>query len=159
MSDTELIDIEASDGAAGDAAQPGSTEPAAASVAVRAQQLTKRYGSLLAVNQLDLIVPRGSIFGLIGPNGAGKSTTFAMMATLLKPTSGRITVMGADPSVKPRTVRRRMGYMPDNLGVYDNLRVDEYIEFFAASYGMRFFACLSRTKRSSSAAATSLPAI
>jgi len=107
-----------------------------APVAVRAHQLTKRYGNLLAVNNLDLTVPRGSIFGLIGPNGAGKSTTFAMMASLLLPTSGRITVMGADPSRKPRTVRRRMGYMPDNLGVYDNLRVDEYLEFFAASYGI-----------------------
>ena len=105
-------------------------------VAVRAHRVSKRYGNLLAVNQLDLTVPRGSIFGLIGPNGAGKSTTFAMMASLLLPTSGRITVMGADPSRKPRTVRRRMGYMPDNLGVYDNLRVDEYLEFFAASYGI-----------------------
>ncbi len=106
------------------------------SVAVRAQKLTKRYGALVAVNSLDLEVPRGSIFGLIGPNGAGKSTTFAMMASLLRPTSGKITVMGADPAHKPRTVRRRMGYMPDNLGVYDNLRVDEYLEFFAASYGI-----------------------
>lgn len=107
-----------------------------APVAVRATQLSKRYGNLLAVNNLDLTVPRGSIFGLIGPNGAGKSTTFAMMASLLLPTSGRIMVMGVDPSRKPRTVRRRMGYMPDNLGVYDNLRVDEYLEFFAASYGI-----------------------
>ena len=110
--------------------------PDTAPVAVRATQLSKRYGNLLAVNGLDLTVPRGSIFGLIGPNGAGKSTTFAMMASLLLPSSGRITVMGADPSRKPRTVRRRMGYMPDNLGVYDNLRVDEYLEFFAASYGI-----------------------
>jgi ABC-2 type transport system ATP-binding protein len=105
-------------------------------MAVRSVALTKRYGQLTAVSSLELAVPRGSIFGLIGPNGAGKSTTFAMMATLLRPTSGSITVMGADPSSKPRTVRRRMGYMPDNLGVYDNLRVDEYIEFFAASYGI-----------------------
>lgn len=104
--------------------------------AVHATQLTKRYGNLIAVNQLDLTVPRGSIFGLIGPNGAGKSTTFSMMASLLLPTNGRIVVMGADPSRKPRTVRRRMGYMPDNLGVYDNLRVDEYLEFFAAAYGI-----------------------
>ena len=133
MSETEVIDIEPVNEDPDDVA--GAEIPAAA-VAVRAQQLTKRYGNLLAVNQLDLIVPRGSIFGLIGPNGAGKSTTFAMMATLLRPTSGRITVMGADPSHKPRTVRRRMGYMPDSLGVYDNLRVDEYIEFFAASYGI-----------------------
>jgi ABC-2 type transport system ATP-binding protein len=105
-------------------------------VAVHARQLTKRYGTLTAVKQLDLIVPRGSVFGLIGPNGAGKSTTLAMTASLLKPTSGSILVMGANPSRKPRTVRRRMGYMPDNLGVYENLRVDEYLEFFAASYGI-----------------------
>ena len=104
--------------------------------AVVIRGLTKRYGSLLAVNHLDLTVPRGSIFGLIGPNGAGKSTTFAVIASLLRPTSGTISVMGADPITKPRTVRRRMGYMPDDLGVYDNLRVDEYIEFFAASYSI-----------------------
>ncbi len=114
------------------------TEPAAVAVeaAVQAVQLTKRYGQLLAVNHLDLTVPRGSIFGLIGPNGAGKSTTFSMMASLLRPTSGALTVMGADPSRKPREVRRRMGYMPDVLGLYDNLRVDEYLEFFAATYSI-----------------------
>ena len=96
--------------------------------------LTKRYGSLLAVNDLALSVPRGSIFGLIGPNGAGKSTTFAIIASLLRPTSGRVEVMGCDPTTDGRGVRRTMGYMPDVLGVYDNLRVDEYLEFFAASY-------------------------
>ena len=114
------------------------TEPDAVAVeaAVQATQLTKRYGQLLAVNHLDLTVPRGSIFGLIGPNGAGKSTTFSMIASLLRPTSGALTVMGADPSHKPRAVRRRMGYMPDVLGVYDNLRVDEYLEFFAATYSI-----------------------
>jgi ABC-2 type transport system ATP-binding protein len=102
--------------------------------AVRAQRLTKRYGSLVAVRELDLTIPAGSIFGLIGPNGAGKSTTFAMAASLLRPTSGSITVMGADPAQRPRAVRRRMGYMPDVLGVYDNLRVDEYLHFFASAY-------------------------
>jgi ABC-2 type transport system ATP-binding protein len=107
-----------------------------ADLAVHTVALTKRYGQLTAVNQLELAVPRGSIYGLIGPNGAGKSTTFAIMATLLRSTSGSISVMGADPQRKPRTVRRRMGYMPDTLGVYDNLRVDEYLEFFAASYGI-----------------------
>lgn len=109
---------------------------AVTNAAVEAIQLTKRYGGLIAVNKLDLVVPRGSVFGLIGPNGAGKSTTFAMMASLLLPTSGSIAVMGANPVKRPRTVRRRMGYMPDVLGVYDNLRVDEYLEFFAATYGI-----------------------
>jgi ABC-2 type transport system ATP-binding protein len=104
--------------------------------AVVTDQLTKTYGQLVAVDSLNLRVPRGSIFGLIGPNGAGKSTTFAMISTLLRSTSGGLRVMGADPQRKPRTVRRRMGYMPDTLGVYDNLRVDEYLEFFAASYGI-----------------------
>ncbi|MEZ5216643.1 MAG: ABC transporter ATP-binding protein [Ilumatobacteraceae bacterium] len=81
-------------------------------------------------------IPRGSIFGLIGPNGAGKSTTFAMAAGLLRPTSGSIAVCGADPVSQSRTVRARLGYMPDVLGVYDNLTVEEYLQFFAASYGV-----------------------
>jgi ABC-2 type transport system ATP-binding protein len=101
---------------------------------VETDRLTKRYGALTAVSAMDLTVPVGSIFGLIGPNGAGKSTTFAMISTLLRPTSGGLTVLGCDPSTDARTVRRRMGFMPDVLGVYDNLRVDEYLEFFAASY-------------------------
>lgn len=110
--------------------------PVTPALAVSTTQLTKRYGTLVAVDSLDLQVPKGSIFGLIGPNGAGKSTTLAMVATLLKPTGGTLEVMGADPVRMPRTARRRMGYMPDALGLYDNLRVDEYLEFFAASYGI-----------------------
>jgi ABC-2 type transport system ATP-binding protein len=102
--------------------------------AVRTRTLSKRYGSLVAVDAMDLVVPTGSVFGLIGPNGAGKSTTFSMIATLLAPTSGSLSVLGLDPTSAPRDVRRRLGWMPDVLGVYDNLRVDEYLEFFAASY-------------------------
>ncbi|HEX7166360.1 MAG TPA: ABC transporter ATP-binding protein, partial [Acidimicrobiales bacterium] len=112
------------------------TEPAGAPVAVRAIALSKRYGALRAVDDVTFDVPAGSVFGLIGPNGAGKSTTFAVLASLLSPTSGRVEVAGADPSVDPREVRRHLGYMPDVMGVYDNLRVDEYLEFFAASYGI-----------------------
>ena len=102
--------------------------------AVRTVGLTKRYGNLTAVDDLDLEVPAGSVFGLIGPNGAGKSTTFAILASILSPTWGTVEVAGFDPSVDPRAVRRHLGYMPDVLGVYDNLRVDEYIEFFAAAH-------------------------
>jgi ABC-2 type transport system ATP-binding protein len=102
--------------------------------AVRTMGLTKRYGTLAAVRDLDLEVPEGSVFGLIGPNGAGKSTTFAILASILSPTSGVVEVAGVDPSVDPRAVRRHLGYMPDVLGVYDNLRVDEYLEFFAAAH-------------------------
>jgi ABC-2 type transport system ATP-binding protein len=102
--------------------------------AVETTGLTKRYGILSAVDDLALKIPRGSIYGLIGPNGAGKSTTFSMIATLLRPTTGSLRVLGHDPVRAPRDVRRRLGYMPDVLGVYDNLRVDEYLQFFAASY-------------------------
>jgi ABC-2 type transport system ATP-binding protein len=104
------------------------------SAAVRTVGLTKRYGTLVAVRDLDLEVPEGSVFGLIGPNGAGKSTTFAILASILSPTSGVVEVAGVDPSLDPRAVRRHLGYMPDVLGVYDNLRVDEYLEFFAAAH-------------------------
>jgi ABC-2 type transport system ATP-binding protein len=104
--------------------------------AVRLGNVSKRFGNLVAVDDLDLEVPMGSAFGLIGPNGAGKSTTFAMLASLLSPTTGRIEVAGHDPVTAPRDVRRHLGYMPDVMGVYDNLRVDEYLEFFAASYGI-----------------------
>jgi ABC-2 type transport system ATP-binding protein len=104
------------------------------SVAIRTQALTKRYGDLLAVDHLDLEVPTGSVFGLIGPNGAGKSTTFLVLASLLAPTSGIVEVGGADPVADPMAVRRLMGYMPDVMGVYDGLKVDEYLEFFAAAY-------------------------
>ena len=108
-------------------------EPAAAE-AIRIQNLTKRYGSLFAVNNLNLSIPRGSVFGLIGPNGAGKTTTFSILATLLTSTSGRAFVAGHDTQAEPYLVRAKLGFMPDVLGVYDNLRVDEYLRFFASSY-------------------------
>ena len=102
--------------------------------AISTTALTKRYGSLTAVDDLTLEIPKGSVFGLIGPNGAGKSTTFSILATLLTPTAGTVSVGGADPVKEPMEVRRRLGYMPDVMGVYDGLRVDEYLEFFAAAY-------------------------
>jgi ABC-2 type transport system ATP-binding protein len=102
--------------------------------AIRTEGLTKRFGDLFAVDGLDLDVPRGSVFGLIGPNGAGKTTTFAILASLVSPTSGTVEVGGLDPAADPRGVRRMIGYMPDVMGVYDGLRVGEYLEFFAAAY-------------------------
>lgn len=99
--------------------------------------LTKRYGKLTALDQLDLDVPKGAVFGIIGPNGAGKSTTFAILATLLRPTSGTAIVCGADPVRQSKAVRKQLGYMPDVMGVYDRLQVDEYLEFHAAAYGVQ----------------------
>jgi ABC-2 type transport system ATP-binding protein len=103
---------------------------------VSTRGLTKRYGRLTALDQLDLDVPRGAVYGIIGPNGAGKSTMFAILATLLRPTAGTALVCGNDPTRKPKEVRRRIGYMPDVMGVYDRLRVDEYLQFHAAAYGV-----------------------
>ena len=102
--------------------------------AVRATDLTKAYGRLRAVDAVSFEVPAGAAFGLIGPNGAGKSTTFSMIATLLAPSGGSLEVAGHDPLTEPREVRQRLGYMPDVMGVYDNLTVEEYLQFFAGAY-------------------------
>ncbi len=102
--------------------------------AVEVIDLCKRYGKFTAVRDLSFDVPVGSIYGLVGPNGAGKTTTFAVLATLLKPTSGAVRLMGLDPADSAREVRRVMGYMPDGLGMYANLDVDEYLRFYAAAY-------------------------
>ncbi|NNK90967.1 MAG: ABC transporter ATP-binding protein [Acidimicrobiia bacterium] len=101
---------------------------------VRTVGLTKRYGALVAVDAVHLSVPRGSVYGLIGPNGAGKTTLMTMVASLLKPTAGSVSVDGADPATAPGLVRKRTGYMPDGLGVYEGLDVNGYLEFFAAAY-------------------------
>lgn len=105
------------------------TEPA---IAIRG--LTKRYGETFAVRNLSLDIPAGSVFGLIGPNGAGKTTTLAVLASLLQPTVGRVLVAGIDPARDARGVRRKVGYMPDVMGLYENMKVGEYLEFFAAAY-------------------------
>ena len=106
--------------------------PAACAVSISG--LHKRFGKFTAVDGLSLEVPAGSVYGLIGPNGAGKTTTFAVVASLLTPSSGSVSVLGHDPVASPREVRRVLGYMPDTLGVYADLDVDEYLRFFAAAY-------------------------
>jgi ABC-2 type transport system ATP-binding protein len=121
-------------GVPGDVPEAAEGPPREPEPAIRIRGLTKRYGNLFAVRDLHLDVPKGSVFGLIGPNGAGKTTTFSILASLLTPTAGAAWVLGFDPSRQPREVRRRLGYMPDVLGVYDGLQVAEYLEFFAASY-------------------------
>ncbi len=94
----------------------------------------KDYGDFTAVQSLDLHIPAGETFGFIGPNGAGKSTTIRFLATLLKPTRGRGEVAGCDVVRDPMGVRRSIGYMPDNFGVYDGMRVWEFLDFFAVAY-------------------------
>ncbi|MFO1022431.1 MAG: ABC transporter ATP-binding protein [Planctomycetales bacterium] len=101
---------------------------------IETRQLTKRYGDLIAVNNLDLQLNQGDVFGFIGPNGSGKTTTMRMLATLLNPDYGEAYVCGKSIYTHPQEIRRLVGYMPDFFGVYDDMKVIEYLEFFAAAY-------------------------
>jgi ABC-2 type transport system ATP-binding protein len=105
-------------------------------VAVRADALTKRYGRSTAVAGLSFAIDEGEIFGLVGPNGAGKTTTLKMLATLLPPSAGDAEVAGVSVRRDPDAVRRVIGYMPDTFGVYDDMRVWEYLDFFGRCYGL-----------------------
>ncbi|MBN1587961.1 MAG: ABC transporter ATP-binding protein [Pirellulales bacterium] len=95
---------------------------------------TKKYGDLVAVDDLNLKIAPGEMFGFIGPNGAGKSTTIRFLTTLLKATGGDGIVNGFRVSKQPLDVRRSVGYMPDTFGVYDGMRVWEFLDFFAVAY-------------------------
>ena len=101
---------------------------------VEISHLRKEYGDLVAVKNLSLTLNEGEIFGFIGPNGAGKTTTIKILATLLDPSAGSAKVDGIDVSLDPEAVRSKIGYMPDAFGVYDDFKVWEYLDFFAASY-------------------------
>jgi len=103
---------------------------------VETRGLVKRYGDHVAVAGMDLVVGPGEIYGLVGPNGAGKTTTMKILATLLAPTAGEAYVTGIPVDADPIEVRRRIGYMPDFYGVYDDLKVWEYLDFFARCYGV-----------------------
>jgi ABC-2 type transport system ATP-binding protein len=104
---------------------------------IATQRLHKRFGDLVAVDALDLTVERGEVFGLLGPNGSGKTTTIRMLTGLLPPTSGTITVVGIDAVADPEAVRRRIGYMSQRFGLYDDLSVEENFRFYAGLYGLR----------------------
>jgi len=101
---------------------------------VEVDQLFVTYGKTVAVRDLSFAIPEGEVFGFIGPNGAGKTSTIKVLATLLEPLSGTVRIGGIDVLREPQKVRRRIGYMPDYFGVYDDLTVDEYLHFFAAAY-------------------------
>lgn len=101
---------------------------------IRLVNLTKRYGSFTAVNQINLDVPAGVLFGFLGPNGAGKTTTLRMIAGILQPTAGRVEVGGEDIAADPVKAKMRLGFIPDRPFVYDKLTGAEFLRFVAALY-------------------------
>lgn len=104
------------------------------SAIIEIEGLTKSYGDVHALSDLHLTIPEGAVFGFIGPNGAGKTTTMRILTTLLKPTSGHAKIGGYSVTDHPNEVRRLIGYMPDFFGVYEDMKVWEYLDFFAACY-------------------------
>lgn len=106
-------------------------------VVVKTVNLTKRYGGLVALSNLNLEIEEGDCFGFIGPNGAGKTTTIRILATLLQPTWGEARVCDYVVGFQSRQIRPLIGYVPDYFGAYEDMVVQEYLEFFAAAYGIR----------------------
>jgi ABC-2 type transport system ATP-binding protein len=104
---------------------------------IEIKDLSKKYGKRTAVNHLNLSVEAGEIFGFVGPNGAGKTTTLRILATLLRANSGEAIVAGHSVKKSPRGVRGAIGYMPDSFGIYHDMRVWEYLDFFGACYHLR----------------------
>jgi ABC-2 type transport system ATP-binding protein len=102
------------------------------------KDLVKNYGKFTAVDRLTLSVGKGAICGFVGPNGAGKTTTMRIMSGLLNATSGNVIIDGVDVTKNPRALREKIGYMPDFFGVYDNLKVTEYMDFYAGAYGIAY---------------------
>ena len=107
------------------------------STIIEIKDLTKKYGKRTAVNHLNLTVNAGEIFGFVGPNGAGKTTTMRILATLLRANSGEAVIAGHSVKKSPRGVRGAIGYMPDAFGIYHDMRVWEYLDFFGACYHLR----------------------
>jgi len=101
---------------------------------IKTIDLTKKYGDIFAIRSIELDLREGDLFGFIGPNGAGKTTTMRIIATLLTPSWGEAYVCGHSVHTNPKEIRRLVGYMPDFFGVYDDMTVVEYLEFFAAAY-------------------------
>ena len=104
---------------------------------IECRDLTKKYGDLYALDRLTLKLEQGDVFGFIGPNGAGKTTTMRILATLLNPSWGEASVCGYSIYTGSKEIRRSIGYMPDFFGVYDDMKVIEYLEFFAAAYRIK----------------------
>ena len=113
---------------------PSITSAAPPLPAVQTSGLTRTYGNMVALNSLDLVINRGDLFGFIGSNGAGKTTTLRILATFLQPSSGTARVLGHDVVREADAVRHVIGYMPDFFGVYKDMEVTEYLDFFGACY-------------------------
>ena len=103
---------------------------------LKIDKLQKKYGKYHALNGLDMEIPSGALYGFVGPNGAGKTTTIRIMTSLLKPDGGAVQIEGIDAVREPYRLKQKIGYVPDHFGVYDNLKVSEYMEFFASCYRM-----------------------
>jgi ABC-2 type transport system ATP-binding protein len=121
------------------------TTPAASDAAVEIRGLRKVFDSRVAVEGLELSIRRGEVFGLLGPNGSGKTTTIRMLCGLMAPTSGTAVVVGYDVTREPEEIRRKIGYMSQRFGLYDDLSVAENIRFYASIYGLRGPARRERT--------------
>lgn len=104
---------------------------------IKTEDLTKQYGKLFALKNLKLDLVQGDLFGFIGPNGSGKTTTMKILATLLQPTWGEAYICDLSIYTHPKEIRRLIGFMPDFFGVYDDMKVIEYLEFFAAAYRIK----------------------
>lgn len=98
--------------------------------------LYKNYGRFRAVNDLSLHIPKGDLFGFVGPNGAGKTTTIRMVCGLMLPSAGSIVINGVNVSANQKEIKKQIGYVPDFFGVYDNLKVREYMDFYGSMYRM-----------------------
>lgn len=105
--------------------------------AIEVTNLTKKFGDFTAVNSISFTVPRGEIFGFLGPNGAGKTTTIRMLLGLLTPTGGSAQVVGYDVAKESEALRRRIGYMSQKFSLYNDLRVEENLNFYGGIYGVR----------------------
>lgn len=113
---------------------------------LKIQGLHKKYGNYHALDGLDMELKDGALFGFVGPNGAGKTTTIKIMTGLLKPDQGTVELDGKDMLGDTMDLRRRIGYVPDHFGLYDNLKVSEYMEFFAACYHLEGFEARKRAQ-------------
>ena len=112
---------------------------------LKIRNLRKAYGEYHALNGLDMEIADGALYGFVGPNGAGKTTAIRIMTGLLRADSGTVEIDGMDAAADPYGLREKIGYVPDSFGVYDNLKVSEYMEFFAACYGMEGFQARKRS--------------